>query len=1166
MALVKAIRMHGHLAAHLDPLGSEPPGDPALEPERLIPRLTPELQARIPASLLAPPRRRRDPRRCAAAASGGYTGSIAYEIEHISDHEERVWLRQAIESGRYRRTLSSEERVRLLGRLSQVEGMERYLRRAFLGQKQFSVEGLDVMIPMLDEAIELAAGAGAHEIVVGMAHRGRLNVLAHVVGRPYETILREFEGERTIDAVVSSEEGGSGDVKYHLGAQGIRSTPGGDITITLVSNPSHLEAVDPVVEGRARAEQTDRSSRQGYHDPSVALPVLIHGDASFAGQGIVAETLNLEALAGYSTGGTLHLIANNQVGFTTDPESGRSTRYSSDLAKGFDVPIVHVNADDPEAALASIRLALAYRRRFGHDVVVDLVGYRRHGHNEQDEAAYTQPLLAAAIADHATVREQFAARLVADGDLTQEQADELDAGVLAELRQAHERLKETFGQAEPSPPNDTHVPAATGDEVVTAVAADRLRTLNEQLLRVPDSFTPNPKLMRQLERRRDALEEGGIDWGQAEALAFASLLVEGIPIRLTGQDTERGTFSHRHDVLHDVNTGAWYTPLQHLDDAGAAFEIYNSPLSEYACVGFEYGYAAAAPEVLVLWEAQFGDFVNGAQIIIDQFIAAGLSKWRESTRLTLLLPHGYEGNGPEHSSARLERFLQLAAQENLRIANCTTSGQYFHLLRRQALDATARPLVIMTPKGLLRLKQAGSTLDDLASGEFRPVIDDPNADHEQVERLVLCQGKVYYDIVGHEERADASRVAVGRLEQLYPFPGERVKELVPAIRTCAKSSGRRRSRRTWAPGARCGTAWRRRSRKTCRSSTWVVPGAPARARAIRRRTCASRTGSSARRWVLWASRASAFALPFSLAGVPRRRGWRWRLAEPGPELPAAVAAPRGCLCRPGRQLWTVLFGHVQELAALGWGEAAVDVPRRDRDCPRAGAELADLSGHALILADPEPGAGPGTDFVFPGGVLCRCVFLRWRLVLPGGVLSCPGGSCPAGGVLSWPGGVLSCRWRASCPALEASCPGRSLDLSRRHLRVPRRNLGGWRGDGRRRRRRRRRRVTVVVGGGGGAAAARSRSWSEEVVPAAGWATSSWGEPPERALPVRGQRRASTARLRPRQGQPVEAASSPVREPRDGAPARSRAHERRFGRASARARPRVAQRAMSEDVE
>jgi 2-oxoglutarate dehydrogenase E1 component len=782
MALVKAIRMHGHLAARLDPLGSEPPGDPALEPERLIPKLTPELQARIPASLL---RLHVEGETLADALPRlleTYTGTIAYEIEHISDHEERVWLRQAIESGRYRRPLSHDERLRLLTRLSQVEGMERYLRRAFLGQKQFSVEGLDVMIPMLDEAIELAAAGGAHEIVVGMAHRGRLNVLAHVVGRPYETILREFEGERTIEAVVSSQEGGSGDVKYHLGAQGTRSTPTGDITITLVSNPSHLEAVDPVVEGRTRAEQTDRSSRQGYHDPSIALPILIHGDASFAGQGVVAETLNLQALAGYSTGGTLHLISNNQVGFTTDPESGRSTRYSSDLAKGFDIPIVHVNADDPEAALASIRLALAYRRRFGHDVVVDLVGYRRHGHNEQDEAAYTQPLLAAAIEAHPTARDQFVTHLVAEGELTQEQADELEQEVLGELRQAHEALKETFGQPEQPPRDDTHIPAATGDEVVTAVAETRLRDLNEQLLRVPDGFTPHPKLMRQLERRRETLEAGGIDWGQAEALAFASLLVEGIPIRLTGQDTERGTFSHRHDVLHDVSTGATFTPLQHLDDAGAAFEIYNSPLSEYACVGFEYGYAAAAPEVLVLWEAQFGDFVNGAQIVIDQFIAAGLSKWRESTRLTLLLPHGYEGNGPEHSSARLERFLQLAAQENLRIANCTTSSQYFHLLRRQALDATARPLVVMTPKGLLRLKQAGSRLDDLTNGEFRPVLDDPgfvaDGGRERVERLVLCQGKVYYDIAGHEERGSASGVAVARLEQLYPFPLERVKTLV----------------------------------------------------------------------------------------------------------------------------------------------------------------------------------------------------------------------------------------------------------------------------------------------------------------------------------------------------------------------------------------------------
>src|SRR6266508_1735805 len=801
MSLVKAHRTHGHLAARIDPLGSEPPGDPALEPERLIPKLTPELMARIPAKLLrlyvdgetlaeVYPRLRKI-----------YCGPIAYEIEHLSDHEERVWLRQAIESGRYRQPLAAEERVQLLGRLSQVEGMELYLRRAFLGQKQFSIEGLDVMVPMLDEAIAIAADEGAHEVVVGMAHRGRLNVLAHVVGRPYEVILREFEGERTIEAVVVSEEGGSGDVKYHLGAEGTRATRSGEITVTLASNPSHLEAVDPVVEGRARAEQTDRSTREGYHDPTVALPILIHGDASFAGQGEVAETLNLEGLAGYSTGGTLHVIANNQVGFTTDPSDGRSTRYSSDLAKGFDIPIIHVNADEPEDALAAVRLALAYRRRFGHDVVVDLVGYRRHGHNEQDEAAYTQPLLAQAIASHPTVRALYAEELVEAGILTQEQADKLEEDVLVELKAAHEALKQTFGAA-PSRATDGRIPVSTAEAVVTAVPADKLRQLNEELLRVPDWFTPHPKLMKQLERRRDAIEEGGIDWGQAEALAFAGLLVEGIPIRLTGQDTERGTFSHRHAVLHDVNTGATYTPMQHLDEAAASFEIHNSPLSEYACVGFEYGYSAAAPEALVLWEAQFGDFVNGAQIVIDQFISAGLSKWAETSRLTLLLPHGYEGNGPEHSSARLERFLQLAAQKNIRIANCTTSAQYFHLLRRQALDATARPLVVMTPKGLLRLKQAASTLHELSTGGFQPVIDDPSADHEQVTRLVLSSGKIYYDIVGHEDRARADFVAVARIEQLYPFPVEQAAELLrryPNLREVVWAQEEPQNMGAWRP-------------------------------------------------------------------------------------------------------------------------------------------------------------------------------------------------------------------------------------------------------------------------------------------------------------------------------------------------------------------------------
>ncbi len=777
MALVKAYRMHGHLAARLDPLGSEPMGDPALDETRLVPALTPELQARIPAALLrlyvpgetlldALPRLREV-----------YMSSSAYEIEHISDHAERVWLRKAIESGRFRVQLEPERRVRLLRRLAQVEGFEQYLRKSFLGQKQFSLEGLDVLIPMLDEAIELGAEGGAHEVVVGMAHRGRLNALVHTVGRSYESVLREFEGERSFDALVVDPEGGSGDVKYHLPASGARVTSAGEIEVTIAPNPSHLEAVDPVVEGWTRAEQTDRSRGAGLHDPSVALPILIHGDAAFAGQGVVAETLNLQSLEGYSTGGTLHLITNNQVGFTTDPMESRSTRYSSDLAKGFDVPIVHVNADDPEAALGAVALALAYRAEFGHDFVIDIVGYRRFGHNEQDEAAYTQPLMVERIEQQPTAREQYAARLVADGVLDAEAVDAIVAEVTATLRAAHDRLRASIAEP-PSPPPEQMSTTGTADVVQTAVPPERLHALNDQLLTVPAGFVVHPKLERQLERRRETVDAGGIDWGQAEALAFASLLEDGIPIRLSGQDTERGTFSHRHLVLHDPATGETATPIQGLPGANASFEVYNSPLSEYAAVGFEYGYSVASPDALVLWEAQFGDFVNGAQIVIDQFVVAGRSKWNQTSRLTLLLPHGYEGNGPEHSSARLERFLQQGAQDNIRVCNCTTAAQFFHLLRRQALDAVARPLVVMTPKGLLRLKQASSTLEELSGGAFQPVIDDPRARADEVERLVLCSGKLYYDIVGHDVHEESAGVAVARIEQLYPFPVEAVEALL----------------------------------------------------------------------------------------------------------------------------------------------------------------------------------------------------------------------------------------------------------------------------------------------------------------------------------------------------------------------------------------------------
>ena len=784
MALVKAHRTHGHLAARLDPLGSEPVGDPSLEPLRLEPKLTPDLQARIPASVLR------------VAVPGGtladvlprlaeiYCGTIAYELEHLSDHQQRVWLRQAIESGRYRTPLSADEQKRLFRRLCEVEGMERFLRKRFLGQKQFSLEGLDVMIPMLDDTIELASEAGAHEVVMGMAHRGRLNVLAHTIGMPYEYILREFEGERTIEAVTADPEGGTGDVKYHLSAHGTRTTANGKVGVRLVANPSHLEAVNPVVEGRTRAEQTDRSTKNGAHDPSVALAVLLHGDAAFAGQGVVAETFNLQDLEGYSTGGTLHLITNNQIGFTTDPREGRSTRYSSDLAKGFDVPIVHVNADDPEAAIAAVRLAMAYRRRFAQDIVIDLVGYRRFGHNEQDEAAYTQPLMVEQINAHSSVRELYQAKLVEDGVLTRGRGGRVrrgGGGDAAGCARPSEGVVRRFGRSARARRRD---PALDhGGDRHRGRGGHASSALNDELLRTPDEFTVHPKLARQLERRRVAVEEGGIDWGQAEALAYASLLVDGIPIRLSGQDSQRGTFSQRHLVLHDVHTAETFTPMQHLDDASASFEIFNSPLSEYACMGFEYGYSAAAPEALVLWEAQYGDFANGAQIVIDQFISSALSKWRETSRLTLLLPHGYEGNGPEHSSARLERFLQLAAQENIRIANCTTAAQYFHLLRRQALDPTARPLVVVTPKGLLRLKEASSTLGDLSGGGFQPVIDDATVDKASVTpaRALLRQGLL---------RPDRARGASGRRMSRSPVSSSSIRSRPTVLQPSSRRTTR----------------------------------------------------------------------------------------------------------------------------------------------------------------------------------------------------------------------------------------------------------------------------------------------------------------------------------------------------------------------------------------
>jgi len=781
MTVVRNHRTHGYLAAQLDPLGRPPRGDPALEPATL--GLTPDIMRQIPADVLQTyvggetladvlPRLRET-----------YCGTIAYEIEHIADHTQRVWLRRVIESGEHVQGFRDDARLRLLKELTKVDTLERFLQRQYPGHKRFGIEGLDIIVPMVHMALARAVEQGAHEAVLGMAHRGRLNVLTHILGFPYETLLAEFEGGREVEETLTPV-GGTGDVKYHHGLAGTFVTNRGfNVGVALLPNPSHLEAVNPVVEGNTRARQSDRTTRELRHDPNVVLPILIHGDAAFPGQGVVSETLNLARLDGYTTGGTLHVIANNQIGFTTPQREASSTDFASDLAKGFDIPIVHVNADDPEACLSAVRLALMYREKFHGDVVINLVGYRRHGHNEGDEPRFTQPMLYQLIDEHPTVRELYAQRLVQQGIVAEDEAERMAQELYDTLIETQTKLRadlegQTADGEEPRRITGEYV--ALG-EPETAVDAAVLQELNDELFRIPDGFAINRKLKRVIDRQHQAFAEGTpIDWAHAETLAYASLLVEGVPVRLTGQDTARGTFSQRHLTWFDGNTGDPWTPLQNLSRAAVSLELHNSPLSEYAAMGFEYGYSVAAREALVLWEAQFGDFANGAEIIIDQFIIAGLAKWGQETRLTLLLPHGYEGQGPEHSSARLERYLALGAEGNIRVANCSTPAQYFHLLRRQAKHVEVRPLIVMTPKSLLRLPQATSLPAELTSGTFRPVLDDPApaGPREGVTRLVLCSGKVYYEVAGSDRRADAAHVAVARLELLYPFPGAKVVALI----------------------------------------------------------------------------------------------------------------------------------------------------------------------------------------------------------------------------------------------------------------------------------------------------------------------------------------------------------------------------------------------------
>lgn len=779
----QAIREHGHLAAKLDPLGTAPPGDPQLD--SAAHGINEDDLRLLPAALVGGPIADGAANALEAiiALRSVYSSTTGYDYDHVRDPQERAWLRHAAEARPFSVAADPVDPVALLERLTQIESFERFLHRIFPGKTRFSVEGLDMMIPILDEVISSAAETGMRNMLIGMAHRGRLNVLAHILNKPYQQILAEFKDPLRARKF-REDQGWTGDVKYHKGEK--RRLKGGervDLTIAMAPNPSHLEAVNPVVEGMARASGTlvDAPGPPRFNH-AVTLPILIHGDAAFAGQGVVAETLNFSRVHGYRVGGTIHIIANNQLGYTAEPQALRSTLYASDMAKGFEIPIVHVNADDPEACIEAARLAFEYRTKFQKDFVIDLVGYRRYGHNEGDEPSFTQPVLYAKIETHRTVRERWAGTLAARGIVTEARAEEMVRKRMDEFQSILETLNPEESLVEPQPQ-----PPAPGlaRRVVTSVPLERLQRLNESLLRIPSDFALHRKIERAMQKRRkvfDNPDELALDWAAAEDLAFASILEEGIAIRLTGQDVERGTFSQRHSVFHDVKTGLVFTPLQALNCAKAAFEVRNSPLSEEAAIGFEYGYNVQEPGRLVVWEAQYGDFINGAQGVIDEFVAPARAKWGQTPSLVLLLPHGSEGQGPDHSSGRLERFLSLAAETNMRIANCTTAAQYFHLLRRQALllRTDPLPLIVMTPKSLLRHPMTASAPSEFSKGSWHPVVNDGRAAArpKEVRRIVLCSGKIYVDLIGSDLHKENGSVAIIRVEQLYPLPIDLIEALV----------------------------------------------------------------------------------------------------------------------------------------------------------------------------------------------------------------------------------------------------------------------------------------------------------------------------------------------------------------------------------------------------
>ena len=781
LELINAFRVRGHLVADIDPLHALPiQYHPELDIETYgltiwdLDRefITGGLGGKESATL----------REILDILRRAYCGKVGTEYRHIQSKEQKLWIRERIRVEFVNpEPLDAETKKALLKRLIRAEQFERFLHTKYLGQKRFSLEGCETIIPLLDQLVERSAERGVEDITLGMAHRGRLNVLANVVGNFSERIFTAFEG--SVHPDFPADEG---DVKYHQGASGERETAAGrKVRITISPNPSHLEFVDPVVEGMVRAKQDAWQLAGQPRDQVIdrALPVLLHGDAAFAGQGIVMETLQLADLHGYRTGGTVHIIINNQIGFTTSPEDSRSSIYSTDVAKMTQLPIFHINGDDPEAAFRVLRIALDYRQEFNKDVVLDVIGFRRLGHNEGDEPSYTQPLMYARVKAHPGVRAVYAQRLVGEGVVTEEEVERMTREAVERYERSHARAKEIVAQKEPLKELPPPAPEEDGSDIVeTGVPAEVIRDIAHRIAVVPEGFNINPKMVSQLARRAK-MGEGAVplDWGFGELMAFGSLGAEGTRVRLSGQDSGRGTFSHRHAIMYDTQTGKPWEPLSEMtkrDETRALVEVFDSSLSEQGVLGFEYGYAVEAPDALVMWEAQFGDFSNGAQVVIDTFIAPGVDKWQQASRLVLLLPHGYEGQGPEHSNARLERYLQLCAENNMQVCYPTTPAQYFHLLRRQIKQPHARELVVMTPKSLLRLPAAVSSIEELTRGGFRPVIDDAEVtDRGAVQRIVVCGGKVFYDLAAARKKSEDYRVAIVRLEQFYPFPERLLREI-----------------------------------------------------------------------------------------------------------------------------------------------------------------------------------------------------------------------------------------------------------------------------------------------------------------------------------------------------------------------------------------------------